>query len=110
MVGIEMAQLKYLSFDIFLRYFDHSNRIPCVSMDSYRKNHVKQAIFHMDYALYRLDMVGIVMAHLKYLSFDNFVRYFDHSNRIPCVSMDPFSKNHGETGNFHMDYALYRLG
>jgi hypothetical protein len=30
----------------------------------------KQANFHMDYALYKLDMVGVVMAHQKYLSLD----------------------------------------
>jgi hypothetical protein len=30
----------------------------------------KQANFHMDYALYKLDMVGVVMAHPKYLSLD----------------------------------------
>jgi hypothetical protein len=33
----------------------------------------------MDYALYRLDMVGAVVAHLKYLSLDIFLRYFGHS-------------------------------
>jgi hypothetical protein len=54
----------------------------------------------MDYALYRLDMVGIEMAHLKYLSSDIFLRYFDHASRIPCVIMDPYSKNHVETGKF----------
>jgi hypothetical protein len=32
----------------------------------------------MDYALYKLDVVGVVMAHLKYLSLDIFLRYFDH--------------------------------
>jgi hypothetical protein len=47
-----------------------------------------------------LDMVGIEMAHLKYLSLDSFLRYFHHSNRIPCVSIDPYSKNHVETGKF----------
>ncbi len=39
----------------------------------------EQAIFHIVYALYRLDMVGIQMAYLKYLSLDIFLRYFDHS-------------------------------
>jgi hypothetical protein len=33
----------------------------------------KQASFHMDYALYWLNMVGIEMAHLKYLSLDIFL-------------------------------------
>ncbi len=60
----------------------------------------------MDYALYRLDMVGIQMAHLKYLSLDIFLIYFDHSNRIPCVSMDPYSKNHAEVGNFLYEFTL----
>jgi hypothetical protein len=45
-------------------------------------------------------MVGVLMAHLKYLSLDIFLRYFDHSIRIPCVRMDPFSKNHAEIGKF----------
>jgi hypothetical protein len=53
----------------------------------------KQAIIHMDYALYKLDVVGVVMAHLKYLSLHIFLRYFDHSSRIPCVGMDPLSKS-----------------
>jgi hypothetical protein len=60
----------------------------------------KQANFHNDYALYRLDMVGIELAQLKYLSSDIFLRCFDHSNKIPCVSMDPYIKNHVETGKF----------
>jgi hypothetical protein len=51
-------------------------------------------------ALYWLDMVSIVMVHLKYLALDIFLRFFDHSIRIPCVSMDPFSKNHMEIGKF----------
>jgi hypothetical protein len=38
-------------------------------------------------------MVGIVMAHLKYLCLDILLRYFDHFNRVPCVSMESFSKN-----------------
>ena len=60
----------------------------------------------MDYALYRLDMVGIEMAHLKYLSLDIFLRYFDHSSSIPCVSMDPYSKNHVETGKFPHGFCM----
>jgi hypothetical protein len=39
----------------------------------------KQAIFHMDYALYKLHMVGIQTAYLKYLSLYIVLRYFDHS-------------------------------
>jgi hypothetical protein len=50
----------------------------------------KQTNFHMDFALYRLDMVGVVMARHNYNSLGIFLRYFDHSNRIPCVSMDPY--------------------
>jgi hypothetical protein len=69
----------------------------------------KQANFHMDYALCKLDMVGVVMAHRKYLSVDIFLRYFDHSNRIPCVSMDPFSKNYVETGNFPYVLCLIQV-
>jgi hypothetical protein len=63
----------------------------------------------MDYALYKLDMVGVVMAHRKYLCVDIFLRYFDHSNRIPCVSMDPFSKSYVETGNFPYGLCLIQL-
>jgi hypothetical protein len=54
----------------------------------------------MDYALYRVDMVGVLMARLKYNSLDIFLTYFDHSIRIPCVSMDAYSKNHVEIGKF----------
>ncbi len=81
MVGFVKAHQKYLFLDIFLRYFDHSNWIPCMSMDPYSTNPMwKQANFHMDCALYRLEMVVKEMAHLKYLSIDIFLRYFDHSN------------------------------
>jgi hypothetical protein len=73
MVCVLMARLKYLSLDVFLRYFDHSKRIPCVSMDPYSTNPMwKQANFHMDYALYRLEMVVKEMARLRYLSLDFF--------------------------------------
>jgi hypothetical protein len=54
-------------------------------------------------------MVGVVMAHRKYLSVDIFLRYFDHSNRIPCVSMDPFSKNYVETGKFPYGLCLIQV-
>jgi hypothetical protein len=57
----------------------------------------KVANFHMDFAQYWFDMVGIVMARLNYLSLDIFLRYFDHSKVIPCVGMDSFSKNHVES-------------
>jgi hypothetical protein len=36
-----MACLKYITLVIFLRCFDHSKMIPCVSMDSLMKNHVE---------------------------------------------------------------------
>jgi hypothetical protein len=50
-------------------------------------------------------MVGIVMARLNYLSLDIFLRYFDHSNMIPCVGMDSLTKNHGEICQFPHDFA-----
>jgi hypothetical protein len=85
MVGIQMARLKYLSVDILLRYFDHSNRIHI------EKTLWKLANLHMGFACYWLCMLDILMVHLNYLSLDIFLRYFGHSSRIPCVSMDPFS-------------------
>ncbi len=92
-----MAHLKYLSLDIFLRYFDHSNRIPCVSMDPYSETHAEVGNFPYEFYIkmvtYRLDIVGVEMAYLKYISLDIFLTYFDHSIRIPCVSIDSFSKN-----------------
>jgi hypothetical protein len=114
MVGVVMAHLKYLSLDDFLRYFDHSNRIPCLSMESFSKNHVETGNFPYGFCIkmvsYWFHMVCVLMARLKYLSLDVFLRYFDHSNRIPCVSMDPYSTNPmWKQANFHMDYALYRL-
>jgi hypothetical protein len=45
-------------------------------------------------------MAGKVMARLNYLSLVIFLRYFDHSNMIPCVSMDSLIKNHVEIGKF----------
>jgi hypothetical protein len=62
----------------------------------------------MDCALYRFDMVCVLMAHLKYLSLHIFLRYFDHSNRILCVSIESYSKNHVETGKY--GYLLVRYG
>jgi hypothetical protein len=47
-----------------------------------------------------MDVVGIVMARLNYLSLDIFLRYFDHSNMIPSVGMDLFTKTHVEIGEF----------
>jgi hypothetical protein len=65
--------------------------IPCVSMESCSQIHVETGIFLYGFCIkmvnYWLHIVGVLMAHLKYLSFDIFIRYFDHSNRIPCVSM-----------------------
>jgi hypothetical protein len=49
-----------------------------VIMDPYSKNHVETGKFPYWHALYRLDMVGIEMAQLKYLSLNIFLRYFDH--------------------------------
>ncbi len=49
------------------------------------------------------------MAHLKYLSVDIFISYFDHSNRILCVSMDPYSKNHVETGKFPYGLCIIQV-
>jgi hypothetical protein len=82
MVSIEMAHPNYISLGIFLRYFDHSNRIHVSAWIHVAKTMWKQANFHMDYALYRLDMVGIEMASPNYISLSNLLRYFDHSNRI----------------------------
>jgi hypothetical protein len=76
MVAFLMAHLKYLSLHIFLRYFDHSNSIPCVSMDPYSKNHVETVKFPYGFCIkmvsYWLHMVGVIMAHLKYLSLNIF--------------------------------------
>jgi hypothetical protein len=51
-------------------------------------------------------MVCIVMASQNYLSLDIFLRYFDHSKIIPCVSMDPFTQNHVEIGKFPYGYCI----
>jgi hypothetical protein len=58
---------------------------------------------------YRLDMVGIQMAYLKYLSLEIFLRYFDHSIWIPCVSMDPYSKNQAEIANFPCGLCIIQV-
>jgi hypothetical protein len=109
MVGVVMAHRKYLSLDIFLIYFDHSNRIPCCAWIHMAKTMWKQPNFHMDYALYKLDMVGVVMAYLKYLSLHIFLRYFDHYNRIPCVSMESCNKTYVETGKFPYGLCLIQV-
>ncbi len=46
------------------------------------------------------------MACLKYVTLVIFLRYFDHSNMIPCVSMDPFTKNHVEIGKFPYGFSI----
>jgi uncharacterized protein YcfL len=75
MVGIVMACLNYLTLVIFLRYFGHSKIIPCVIMDPFTKNHVESCSFHMGFELYWFDMVGIVMAHLNYLTLVIILKY-----------------------------------
>jgi hypothetical protein len=112
MVGIEITHLKYLSLDIFVRYFDHSNRIPCVSMYPYSKHYMETGNFSYGFCIkmvsYWLHMAGVVMACLKYLFLYIFLRYFDHSSRITCVSMDPYSKNHVETGHFPFGLCIIK--
>jgi hypothetical protein len=75
-----------------------------VSMDPYSKYHAKIGNFPYEFCIkmvsYWLHMVGIQMAHQKCLSLYIFLRYFDHSNRVPCVSMDPYSKTHVETSKY----------
>ena len=66
----------------------------------------KIANFHMDFAFYWFDMVGLVMAHLNYLTLVIFLRYFDHSYLIPCVIMDPFTKNHVESCWFPYGFSI----
>jgi hypothetical protein len=68
-------------------------------MDPLSKTHAEIGNFPYEFYIkmvsYWLHMVGIQMAHLKYLSLDIFIRYID---RIPCVSIDPLSKKHVEVG------------
>ena len=109
MVGIQMARLKYFSVDILLRYFDHSNWIHVWAWIHIAKTMWKQPNFNMDYALYRCHMVGVQMAHLKYLSLDIFLRYFDHSNRIHVWAWIHIAKTSWKLANFHMDFACYWL-
>ena len=45
MVDVLLAYLNYVSFIILSTYFDHSNRIPCVSMLSFNKIHVEEDKF-----------------------------------------------------------------
>ncbi len=84
-----LASLNYVTLVTFLRYFDHLNSNPCVWMDSYIKIHMEigkfTQHFHMDFALYWLDTVNILLAHLNYVSLVIFLWYFDHSNDHPCV-------------------------
>jgi hypothetical protein len=68
-----------------------------------------QAIIHIDFALFWLDMVCLVMACPDYLSLIIFLRYFDHSNIILCGNMDPITKNHAETGKFLYGFCITLL-
>jgi hypothetical protein len=54
-------------------------------------------------------MVGVLRARLKYLSLDIFIRYFDHSIRIPCVIMDPYSKNYVDIGKFPYGLCIIQV-
>ncbi len=81
------------------------------------KNHVETGNFP-----YRLCIVQVRYGWYRNGSpkisfFRYFLRYFDHSNRIPCVSMESFSKNHVETAKFPyglciilVRYGWYRNG
>jgi hypothetical protein len=72
MVDIVMACLKYLSFMIF---YDNLTIIIWFHAGAWihsPKFMQTQVIFYMDFAKYWIDMVCIVMACLKYLSFSFF--------------------------------------
>ena len=72
MVGIVMACLNYLTLVIFLRYFDHSNMIPCVSMDSLIKNHVEIGKFPHGFSI-------ILVRHGSFINGLPIVSYFSYS-------------------------------
>jgi hypothetical protein len=66
MVVLLIASLKYVTLVIFLKYFDHSYLIPCVSMDSFTKNHVEIGEFPHGFRMI-------------------LVRYGRHSNGLPKI-------------------------
>jgi hypothetical protein len=74
-------------------------------------NHVAKstwilAIFHLDIALYWLAAVDITVARLNYVTSVIILTYFDHSNRIPCVSMLSFNKIHVEKVKFPHGFGM----
>jgi hypothetical protein len=72
MIGIVMACLKYHSFSIFKYILTIQILFHVVAWIHLTKSMRGQANFCMDIALHWLDMVGIVMACLKYHSFSIF--------------------------------------
>jgi hypothetical protein len=98
MVGIVMTHLKYLSLDTFLRYFDCLNMIPCVSMESFTKNHVETGIFPYGLCIILVRYGSYSNGSPKISFFIYFLMIFDCLNMIPCVSMESFTKIHVETG------------
>jgi hypothetical protein len=60
----------------------------------------------MDFALYWLHMVDIILTRLNYVTLVMFLRYFDHSNLLPCVGMVSFTKIHMETGKFPHGFCI----
>jgi hypothetical protein len=105
-----LACLNYVTLVTFLRYFEHLNSNPCVCMDSYTKIHMEigkfTQHFHMDFALYWIDTVNILLARLNYVSLVIFLRYFDHLNVNPFVWMDWFTKIHVEIGKFLHGFCM----
>jgi hypothetical protein len=109
MVGIQMAHLNYLSLDIFLIYFDHSNRIPCVSMESCCKNHVETGKFPYGLCIIQVRYGWYTNGSPKIFFCRYFVKIFWPFQLDPCVSMDPYSKNHVETAKFPYGLCIIQV-
>jgi hypothetical protein len=74
-------------------------------------NHVAKstwilAIFHLDIALYWLATVDITVVRLNYVTSVIILTYFDHSNRIPFLSMLSFNKIHVEKVKFPHGFGM----
>jgi hypothetical protein len=102
-----MAYLKNLTL-VFLWYFDHLKIIPCVSMESFTKTHMKVVHFHMDFVWYWLDMIVKIMAYLKYLTLVFFMIFGPFKNYTMCEH-DSFTKSIWKVVHFHMDFVCYLL-
>jgi hypothetical protein len=80
-----------------------------VSMESFSKNHVETCKFPYGLCIIQVRYGWCNNGSPKISIFRFFLRFFDHSNMIPCMSMESCSKNHVETCKFPYGLCIIQV-